>query len=183
MTTEEMAGLVASGAVVVATDGVLRVVSSPGVGTVVGAESEVVNSVWHATPTPGAARSILENGIDPAFMSANSRFGRGFYIAEQPETSLAELAHHGVEPSTGIRFSINQDALRMLDLTDPNIASVWGYSGGPISSSTQAIGARAAQSGYNAIRYSSEQAAGTNIVVIQNFNDVLRPLMVSPIVP
>ena len=141
------------------------------------------NYVWHTTPTPGAARSILDNGIDPAFLNANSRFGRGFYVAELPETTLAELAHHGVQPSTGIRFSVNQDALRVLDLTDPNIANAWGYSGGPITSSTQAIGSRAAQSGYNAIRFSSERAPGVNMVIIQDFNNVLKPVMVSPTAP
>ena len=113
-------------------------------------------------------------------MNANSRFGRGFYVAEQPGTALAELAHHGVQPSTGIRFSVNQDALRVLDLSEPGVARAWGYSGGPISSSTRTIGARAAQSGYNAIRYSSERAAGTNMVIIRDFNDVLKPVMVSP---
>lgn len=32
-------------------------------------------TVWHATRTPGAASGILDNGIDPAFLNPNSRFG------------------------------------------------------------------------------------------------------------
>lgn len=55
-------------------------------------------------------------------MNASSRFGKGFYVAEQPGTALAELAHHGVAPTTRIRFSVNQDALRVLDLTDASVA-------------------------------------------------------------
>ncbi len=140
-------------------------------------------SVWHATATPGAARSILENGINPKFLSAESRFGKGFYVAEQPGTALAELAHHGVAPTTGIRFSVNQDALRVLDLTDASVARAWGYKGGPISSHTQALGTSAANQGYNAIRFTSERAAGNNLVVIRDFNDVLRPVMVTPTRP
>ena len=116
-------------------------------------------------------------------MNANSRFGTEFYVAEQLGTALAELAHHGVAPTTGIRFSVNQDALRVLDLTDASVARAWGYKGGPISSHTQALGTSAANQGYNAIRFTSERAVGSNLVVIRDFNDVLRPVMVTPTRP
>jgi filamentous hemagglutinin len=128
-----------------------------------------------------AARGILDNGIDPAFLNPNTRFGAAFYVAEQPETSLAEMAHYSVDPSTGIRFEVNQGALNVLDLTNPDIAATWGYSGGPITSATQQIGADAAAQGYNAIRYFSERAVGgTNMAVLGDFNQILKPVMVTP---
>ncbi|AMO94017.1 hemagluttinin repeat family protein [Collimonas fungivorans] len=143
-----------------------------------------IDSVWHATRTTGAASGILGSGIDPAFLNANSRFGSAFYVAEQPSTSLAEMAHYGVEPTTGIRFSVNQNSLKVLDLTNSDTAAAWGYKGGSISSTTQQIGTDALAQGYNAIRYGSERATGgTNLAILNNFNQILKPIMVTPAVP
>jgi filamentous hemagglutinin len=138
--------------------------------------------VWHTTKTTGATNGILDNGIDPAFLNPNSRFRSAFYVAEQPQTSLTEMAHYGVDPTTGVRFSVDQSAINVLDLTDPNIASSWGYSGGPITSATRQIGLDAADSGDNAIRYFSERApGGTNLAILNNYNSILKPVMISPV--
>lgn len=146
-------------------------------------ESAEAQSVWHATTSPAAAQSILEDGINPARLSADSRFGRAFYVAENPSVALAELQHHGANPVNGIRFEIDSSAMRVLDLTDPHVANAWGYRGGPITAQTQAIGARAAESGYNAIRFTSQRSAGVNLAILQDYNTVLRPVMVTPIRP
>ncbi|MDT4802005.1 hypothetical protein FQZ97_347200 [compost metagenome] len=124
------------------------------------------------------------NGIDPAYINPNSRFGAAFYVAEQPGTTIAELVHHGVDATHGIRFSVNVDAMKVLDLTNPEVAATWGYRGGPISSSTQAIGLLAQEHGFNAIRFYSERAnGGVNIAVMDNFNEVLKPVIVIPVKP
>lgn len=72
----------------------------------------------------------------------------------------------------------------MLDLTDPNVAVAWGYKGGNISSATQKIGSDALAQGYNAIRYGSERVpGGTNLAILDKFNEILKPVTVTPIHP
>lgn len=94
------------------------------------------------------------------------------------------MGHYGIDPTTGIRFTINQNELKLLDLTNQNVATTWGYKGGPISSTTQQIGADAASQGFNAVRYFSERAAGgTNMAIINDFNKILKPVMVTPVAP
>jgi filamentous hemagglutinin len=79
---------------------------------------------------------------------------------------------------------VDQSALNVLDLTNPELAAKYGYSGGPISSATQAIGNQASASGYNAIRYFSERVSGgTNLAILDNYNDILHPIMVTPTAP
>jgi filamentous hemagglutinin len=105
-------------------------------------------------------------------------------VAEQPTTSIAEMNHYGVDPTTGIRFSIDMSKAKVLDLTDPGIAKQWGYTGtgGEKSVQMQKIGVDAKANGYNVIRFNSERAAGgTNFAVLDNFNQVLKPQMVTPV--
>jgi RES domain-containing protein len=135
--------------------------------------------VFHATTSPGAAQGVA-NGINPARLNPNSRFGRAFYAAESPETALAEMAHHGASPTHGVRFSLNTANARVLDLADSNVASAWGYSGGPISSATQAIGPKAVSAGFNTIRYPSLRGSGMNWAVLDDFDDLLVPQMITP---
>lgn len=134
---------------------------------------------FHATTSPQAAQGVL-SGIDPKFFNPNARFGKGFYIAEESGTALAELAHDGATATHGIRFSVNTSKLKVLDLTDPAVAAAWGYKGGPISSATQAMGAKAKAQGFNAIRFKSLRGPGNNLSILDDFNDILKPQMVSP---
>ncbi len=141
------------------------------------------STVYHVTSSPGAAQGVL-GGINPDFLNPNSRFGRAFYVAEQPDTTLAELAHHNVDPSTAIRFSTNNDAMNVLDLTDPETAAAWNYTGGPITPATQEMGTQASTQGYNAIRFYSERAPGTaNYAILDDYNEILIPVAVSPAKP
>jgi len=141
------------------------------------------DNVWHATTNPGAAHGVL-SGIDPKFLNPNSRFGAAFYVAERPGTTLAELAHHGATPTTGIRFTLDRGAMNTLDLTNPSTAEAWNYGGGPISSTTQAIGQKARAQGFNTIRFYSERAPGSvNLAILDNFNEILKPAMVTPVIP
>lgn len=148
-------------------------------GTVNSQNVIVRNSAFHATSKNTIAQSVID-GIDPKFLNPNSRFGAAFYVAEEPGTALAEMAHHGVATSHGIRFEVNSSAVKMLDLTDPRIANEWGYRGGPISSATKSIGDNARSAGYNAIRFSSERAPGSNLAILDDFNEILKPRMISP---
>jgi filamentous hemagglutinin len=144
----------------------------------------LASNVYHVTTNPYAAPSILDNGIDPAFLNPNARFGAAFYVAEQPTTALAELAHYGAEPYMAINFSTDSGAANVLDLTNPDVASAWGYGGGPITPATQSIGSEASAQGYNVIKYYSERAPGTvNYAILNNYNEVLTPYAISPAKP
>jgi len=141
------------------------------------------NSAYHATTNSRATQGVL-SGVGPKFLNPNSRFGAAFYVADSPGTTLAELAHHGASPTHGIRFNFNSSQARILDLTDPDIARSWGYTGGPISSSTQEIGVAARVRGYNVVRYQSERnPGGVNNAVLDDSDDLLIPQFVSPANP
>jgi hypothetical protein len=139
-------------------------------------------NVWHSTGNSNAVTNILEKGIDPNYLNPSSRFGKAFYVAEQPATSIAEMNHYGVDPTTGIRFNIDMSQAKVLDLTDPVIAQQWGYVGGEKTLQMQQIGNNAKSNGYNVIRFNSERSTeGTNFAILDNFNQVLKPQMVTPV--
>ena len=61
------------------------------------------SDVSHATTSSRATQGVLD-GINPDFLNGQSRFGKAFYVAEKPQTALAELAHHNATPTHGIRL-------------------------------------------------------------------------------
>ncbi|WEN14802.1 RES family NAD+ phosphorylase [Rhodanobacter sp. AS-Z3] len=143
----------------------------------------IAAEAFHVTSNPRATQGVLD-GIDPAFLNPNSRFGAAFYLAEDPETAMSELAFHGAQPSTAIRFSMNRNTANVLDLTDTNISSAWSYAGGPITAQTQAIGRDAINNGFNVIRFYSERSPGAvNYAVLDDFEEILTPTAVSPAKP
>ncbi|MDD2991177.1 MAG: DUF637 domain-containing protein [Zoogloea sp.] len=146
------------------------------------ARSGVADNVWHSTEYPSAVKNILEYGIDQNYLNPNSRFGKAFYVAEEPGTSIAEMNHYGVDPFTGIRFSIDHSRVKLLDLTNPDVAMKWGYSGGEKTAQMKQLADQAKASGYNAIRFVSERTSdGVNIAVLSDFNEVLKPQMIAPV--
>jgi hypothetical protein len=90
------------------------------------------------------------------------------------------LYHHSSVGTHTIRFTFNPKNARILDLTDPTVAKAWGYKGGPITSATKALGPRAQEAGFNAIRFSSQQGEGANIAILSDFDVLLTPEMVVP---
>lgn len=105
-------------------------------------------------------------------------------MAEQPSTTIAELAHHGVEATHAIRFDLNHNAMKVLDLTNPETAAAWRYSGGKISPATKEVGALAKGEGFNVIRFYSERnSGGINNAILTDFDDILKPMFVTPVKP
>ncbi len=142
-----------------------------------------VDFVWHTSDEARKIQGVL-NGIDPKYLNPESRFGSAFYVGEQPGTTVAELAHHRMDAKYSIRFDLNKNAMNVLDLTDPKIASARNYKGGPITSATQEIGLKAQGQGFTVIRFYSERAnGGINNAGLNNFNDILKPINVSPVTP
>jgi len=143
---------------------------------------QLSDEVFHATMSREAAEGVL-SGINPAFFNAGNRFGRAFYVAADDATAVAEVASHGNAPAFLIRFEFDLSRARILDLTDPATADTWGYLGGEITEVTQAIGGRAMEAGFNAIRFPSVRADGINLAVLSEWEDLLLPQMVYPASP
>ena len=136
---------------------------------------------FHAVDEGWKAQSVLD-GIDISYTSTESRFGQGFYIAAEGDTTVAELAYHGTEAKYVIRYDMNLSGQKVLDLTNQEIAVKWGYIQQNSSLlECQSIANRALDEGYNVIKVQSYRSNGTNYIVYDNFDDILTPQMVTPI--
>lgn len=122
------------------------------------------------------------NGIDISYTSSESRFGQGFYVAADGNTTVAELAYHGTDAKYSIRYDMNLEGQKVLDLTNPKVASEWGFLQGESSlHECQNIAEIALDEGYNVIKVQSYRDAGINYVIYNNFDEILQPQMVTPI--
>jgi hypothetical protein len=61
------------------------------------------------------------------------------------------------------------------------VAREWGYLGGNNYATSQALAERAQQAGYDVIKFKSLRGSGNNFAVLDNFEKLLRPQMVSPV--
>ena len=126
-------------------------------------------------------QSVLD-GIDISYTSPDSRFGQGFYVAADGNTTVAELAYHGTDATYSIRYDMNLEGQRVLDLTDPAVANEWGYLQGKSSLlECQNIAGKALDEGYSVIKVQSYRDRGINYVIYDNFDEILQPQMVTPI--
>jgi len=71
---------------------------------------------------------------------------------------------------------------KVLDLTNPQVASNWDYVRNLTSTnSCQEIGAAAKLQGYNVIKFQSFRGDGINYVIYGNFEDIVVPRIVTPV--
>lgn len=139
---------------------------------------------YHSVGGENSAKKIQSvlDGIDISYTSPESRFGQGFYVAADGNTTVAELAYHGTDAKYSIRYDMNLEGQKVLDLTDPKIASEWGFLKGESSLlECQNIAEIALDEGYNVIKVHSYRDAGINYVIYDNFDEILQPQMVTPI--
>ena len=122
------------------------------------------------------------DGIDISYTSPESRFGQGFYVAADGNTTVAELAYHGTNAKYSIRYDMNLEGQNVLDLTNPKVASERGFLQGESSLlECQNIAEKALDEGYNVIKVHSYRDTGINYVIYDNFDEILQPQMVTPI--
>lgn len=121
-------------------------------------------------------------GIDISYTRPNSRFGQGFYVSVEGDTTVAELAYHSTEATYSIRYNMNLEGQKVLDLTNPSIALDWGYIQNESTLlECQSIAERALNEGYNVIKVQSYRSNGINYIIYDNFDDILLPQMVTPV--
>lgn len=138
-------------------------------------------SVQHAVGSANQAQSVLD-GINPKYFNPESRFGGGFYVGADADTIVAELAEHGNTAKYAISYDMNLSGQKVLDLTDPKIASEWGYVQNLTSTKAcQNIGELARTKGYNVIKFQSYRGDGINYVIYNNFENILSPRNVTPV--
>lgn len=146
-----------------------------------------VEDVRHARRSAEITQSVLDKVL-PELFDPKARFGRAFYVAQEGETAVAEVAAHGGKASHVIRFQLDLSNAKVLDLTDPAIAKAWGYVE-DVNATTahQALAQRAMEQGYNAIKFHSYRGSGYNYALLDNplnpfnFDEWLIPQMVSPV--
>jgi hypothetical protein len=94
------------------------------------------------------------------------------------------LSCHGVDSTNAIRYTIDFNNAKVLDLTDTGIANEWGYTGGAITDKMKALGNRVQDNGFNVIKFTSERNPyGINHAVLDDFEKVLIPEIVVPTKP
>ncbi|MEG3753032.1 RHS repeat-associated core domain-containing protein [Psychromonas arctica] len=141
----------------------------------------MTTKAFHVVDEGWKADSILE-GINPKYFNPDSRFGGGFYIGNDGTTVVKELAEHGFDAKYAIRYDVDFTGSKVLDLTDPHIANNWGFiPKGTSTEASQVIGQLARDNGYDAITFSSYRGSGTNTVIFDKFDEILTPMMVTPI--
>lgn len=140
---------------------------------------EIESDVLHHYTTHGIhIDNIVKHGINPEKLSPDSRFGSAFHVADDPTTAALEAkhAHSKFNRFYGKQFKINNGSVRILDLTDPEIAEEYGYIDGDITEETKAIGEKAKSEGYNTIKFKSQRGSGINYAVIDEHNELLTPM-------
>ena len=67
------------------------------------------------------------DGINPEYFGKDTRYGAGFYVAQQGETAIAEVSYHGVNAAEGqvIRYEMDMSKVKALDMTDPATAKAY----------------------------------------------------------
>lgn len=95
---------------------------------------------------------------------------------------VAELSEHGNIAKYAISYDMNLSGQKVLDLTNPQIASEWGYVQNLTSTrACQNIGEIARTEGYNVIKFQSYRGGGINYVIYNDFENILLPRNVMPI--
>jgi hypothetical protein len=119
-----------------------------------------VTTLFHATTTEGAAASILNNGINPAFFNPTSRFGGALYMSNDIATTAAEVSYHGGSVVNTIQFT--SEGANFMNATSPAMNIGVKYAPNIMSGAARAMG-------YDGIMYNSLRGAGTNVAQFSNF--------------
>ena len=92
------------------------------------------------------------------------------------------MAEHGNTAKYAISYDMDLSGQRVLDLTNPEVASDWNYVQNVTSTKEcQGIGELAQSQGYTVVEFQSYRGSGINYVIYDNFEDILSAKMVTPV--
>jgi len=121
--------------------------------------------VYHTTGSEWAMENIISKGINPSFTRTDNRFGQGFYVTSDINTSRSELIHHGMQAYHSLKY--NSAGGKILDLTHINEDEVF------TKDYPQGIRLYALSKGFDGVAYKSQRGAGVNFVIYHNFNSII----------
>ena len=133
-----------------------------------------VSSAFHVTTHARSAGSIL-NRIDPRFHNPASRFGGGFYVATDLQTSYAEIAAHEFdnvkpdEPGKNLLTAIHileYTGVGSADLVDTTASEALANM---VKSDPKKIEKKVREDGRDGIVFNSTKGTGKNIAFFKNY--------------
>jgi hypothetical protein len=134
-----------------------------------------ISSAFHVTTNERSAKSIL-NRIDPRFHNPASRFGGGFYVATDLQTSYAEVAAHefdnlkeGGDPSKGLLTAIHLIEYVGAGTADLVDASATESLASMVKKEPLKIEKKVREEGRDGIVFNSTKGTGKNIVLFKNY--------------
>ena len=143
-----------------------------------------IKKAYHATTNKVAGLSIIEK-IDAFMENPNTRFGGGFYVASDKQTSFAELESHEKDQFNDpnnkdpqlllaneiIEFDVSGGDL--VDCTRGELAIL-------VENQPQQIEARVRQDRRDGIVFKSTKGPGLNMILYNNQESILKPTSKTP---
>jgi hypothetical protein len=134
-----------------------------------------ISSAFHVTTNERSAASILDR-VDPRFHNPAGRFGGGFYVATDLQTSYAEVQAHeydnfkeGGDPTKGLL-----SAIHVIEYTGAGTADLVDASSTPILADMvikepKKIEKKVREDARDGIVFNSTKGSGKNIVLFKNY--------------
>jgi len=139
----------------------------------IGPDIKALPNLFHVTTTEYAGKGI-ESSINPGFFNPASRFGGGFYLATNVETSFAEInAHENDNPKDPrgavekIEYQANAGAGSISDLTEPQFDRL-------VINSPVEVEKKARIENKDGIYFKSTKGTGNNLVLFKSFGKILK---------
>jgi hypothetical protein len=136
-----------------------------------------ISSAFHVTTLEKSAASIL-NRIDPRFHNPAGRFGGGFYVASDLETSYAEVQAHefdnfkkGGDSKKGILSAIHiieYTGVGSAEIVDATSKGFFGLDT-MVQKEPKKIEKKVREDALDGIIFNSTKGAGKNIVLFKNY--------------
>lgn len=126
------------------------------------------SKLLHTTGSAGALGNIEKYGIDPRVTRNDNRFGQGYYVTSDENTSSDELSHHDMEAHHSLKYKTGEKGGgKILDLTKDKSDKVF------TEQYPQGIRRHALKNDFNGVAYKSQRGAGVNFAVYNEFEKTL----------
>jgi len=126
------------------------------------------SKLLHTTGSAGALGNIEKYGIDPRVTRTDNRFGQGYYVTSDENTSSDELSYHDMKAFHSLKYNTGEEGGgKILDLTKDKSDKVF------TEQYPQGIRRHALKNNFNGVAYKSQRGAGVNFAVYNEFQKTL----------